>query len=544
MNAIKALLITCGLTLYYGSSYGNTPRNNVIREINNATAQLNINPELSAQLASEALKQSYTLGEDELVINSSLVLARAYHLLGSFDRCFETIFYIYDHYSAEQYPKYFAQISMRMSNLYRAIKDYDQALQYANQALELYQSLNDSIGIASYYNTRGMIESHVGQLDKAELSLNEALGIFRRLGSELDVARVLNNLALYETPHNRKKIGQLKESLSLNKKNGNRWAMAENYNNLATHYFYLQEYHQATMALDSARTIALSLNARELICDNYRYQSWVDYGQKNYKAAHDNLLKVYEIEEKLLSEKLMRNTQLAATNKKIEQQQAAAELNQKQHELEILKRNMTILGISFVVLALFFIYITVTRKQRKRMERLNQKITIEAKEKEILTLSLQNNQTEKQATELMMEHQKREMINLSFHIHNRTEILGKIKEMVKQTTKMPESEVTTNLKRILSFINQYQNKDNEIKELTQHIDDICSEFSSKLKKLHPELTKNELQLASFLRINMSSKEISLFSGTSEKSINMARYRLRKHFSLTNDVRLNDYLKSI
>ena len=52
-------------------------------------------------------------------------------------------------------------------------------------------------------------------------------------------------------------------------------------------------------------------------------------------------------------------------------------------------------------------------------------------------------------------------------------------------------------------------------------------FFKNLKKLHPNLTRNDLKLCAYLRINLSTKEIAPLFGISVRSVEIKRYRLRK-----------------
>jgi len=60
-----------------------------------------------------------------------------------------------------------------------------------------------------------------------------------------------------------------------------------------------------------------------------------------------------------------------------------------------------------------------------------------------------------------------------------------------------------------------------------------SEFDDKLLKNYPDLWPSELKLCAYLRLNLSTKEISDLTGQRTEAIEKARYRLRKKFGLTN-----------
>ena len=71
------------------------------------------------------------------------------------------------------------------------------------------------------------------------------------------------------------------------------------------------------------------------------------------------------------------------------------------------------------------------------------------------------------------------------------------------------------------------------------------DFYKALNKKFPDLTNNERKLCAFLRLNMSTKEISAITFQSVHSITIARSRLRKKLNITHsDISLTDFLLSI
>lgn len=83
-------------------------------------------------------------------------------------------------------------------------------------------------------------------------------------------------------------------------------------------------------------------------------------------------------------------------------------------------------------------------------------------------------------------------------------------------------------------------KDFELRFLQTHTD-----FYVNLLELCPDLTMNERRLCAFLKMDMSTKEISMVTGQSIRSINMARFRLRKKMNINNsETSLFDLLAKI
>lgn len=91
-----------------------------------------------------------------------------------------------------------------------------------------------------------------------------------------------------------------------------------------------------------------------------------------------------------------------------------------------------------------------------------------------------------------------------------------------------------------------QNIDNKIwKEFSSRFHETNHAFYDKLLQQFPQLSQSELKLCAYLRLNMSTKEISDLTGQRMESIDVARYRLRKKLGISNsDSNLVTFLTQI
>lgn len=80
--------------------------------------------------------------------------------------------------------------------------------------------------------------------------------------------------------------------------------------------------------------------------------------------------------------------------------------------------------------------------------------------------------------------------------------------------------------------------------LEKHIKNVHFDFLKRLKEKHPKISPRELDLATYLLINMSTKELAEVMNISIGGVEVARYRLRKKLGLKNKENLNSYLMSI
>jgi DNA-binding CsgD family transcriptional regulator len=83
--------------------------------------------------------------------------------------------------------------------------------------------------------------------------------------------------------------------------------------------------------------------------------------------------------------------------------------------------------------------------------------------------------------------------------------------------------------------------DQEWDQFAKHFDKVHSDFVMQLKTKHPDISPNEVKLCSYLRMNLSSKEIAQLLNISLRGVEISRYRLRKKLNLQGGENLFDYL---
>ena len=90
-------------------------------------------------------------------------------------------------------------------------------------------------------------------------------------------------------------------------------------------YFYAKQYNNALMALQRAYEVASSISAKELICDNYEYLSWVYDALGDHKNAYKCLMQLYTLSKELQSGSKLRIVEQEISHKQYQNQQRKAE---------------------------------------------------------------------------------------------------------------------------------------------------------------------------------------------------------------------------
>lgn len=138
-----------------------------------------------------------------------------------------------------------------------------------------------------------------------------------------------------------------------------------------------------------------------------------------------------------------------------------------------------------------------------------------------------------------------EMASAAMHLVKKGELLTKIKGELTQMMKRLENEqAVSEVKKMIRSLNDDENLDKEWEGFSKHFDKVHSDFLVRVKEVHPNLTGNEMKLCTYLRMNLSTKEIAQLMNISVRGVEISRYRLRKKMGLSSEVNLFDYLINI
>lgn len=479
---------------------------------------------------------------NELRAQAMLLQSQAEQLLGNFDMSIKNL------YDAEKYIKpsdkpQSAQLYSLMGRVYGKLGDYNKAIELNDKATSIFKVLGDSTSIAECYNERGVMHYLLNEFLIAEGFFQRALVINRAQRNLKGIATNLSNLCLYQG-NTDEKLKLIHEAITINKNLDSQWSLGENYNNMGKQYYFGEQYPEALEALQKAYEYAHNIGARELICDNYEYSSWVYAAIGNYEQAFKYLNQMYALSKELQSSNKLRNIEQEISYKRYQDQKYATEMQEQTYKIELLKRNLWLLSCIFTLGIASCIFLYKWYKRKKNLQLVEACYQLQLSEQKISELKLHQQELELQNVQNALQASQQEATSFAVFLKSRNELLDKIREMIKEGYKIDSQAIVPHLKKINSFIKQYQNGDKANTPLLTNIEDKNNEFLQKLITLHPKLTQGEKYLATLLRVNLSTKEIAMLTGTTPKSVNMNRYRLRKSLNLSAEEELTDYLQNI
>jgi DNA-binding CsgD family transcriptional regulator len=139
----------------------------------------------------------------------------------------------------------------------------------------------------------------------------------------------------------------------------------------------------------------------------------------------------------------------------------------------------------------------------------------------------------------------KELVNNSLQVVKKNKVLNDIiKKMKDIDSEAMDDAAKTRFTKLNKTIAREIDNDKSWNNLEKHIRNVHFDFLKRLKDRYPAITPREMDLATYLLMNMSTKEIAEIMNISEGGVELARYRLRKKLELTRKDNLTGFLMTI
>lgn len=158
-------------------------------------------------------------------------------------------------------------------------------------------------------------------------------------------------------------------------------------------------------------------------------------------------------------------------------------------------------------------------------------LELEKNEKEIIKL-----QNEKLEQEVLLK--KKELANTSMHLMEKSDTLTKIKERVSRLSE------TNDIKSITDLIKDAEKINANWEVFAAHFDELNDDFLNKLKKQYPQLTTSDLKVCAYIKLNLTTKEISQLLNITVRGVEVSRYRIRKKIGLPTEQSFSTFFNQI
>lgn len=445
-----------------------------------------------------------------------------------------------------------ARLQSLAGSVYKTLGNYDKAVEHCLAGLKIYESLKDNVGIAQIYRIMGSIYKYKGDYEKSLFYYFSGLRLNEELRNLSGTANAYNNIGIVYVMMNdiEKALSYYHRSLDINIAEGIDNEAAINYGNIGVAYLALGQLDSALYYISKRHATALQLNDKKGIAISL--ESFGDYYLKSgqYDKATECYMKVLQQSRSLGILETTKNTLLSLSDlynekgdyrtassyykafinlrdsllnqetlRRIEQIEMEYQYDKERQQHQIadqkkkIVRTVIFITLIFSVITLVLIYLmqNVKLKQKNLREK---------------ALNL-----EKQQLQYEVGFKDKELFSKAIYLAEKNELINDITRRLNKVLSDPKEKnnIIKDIIRDLKFnSNTHTWEEFEFIFLKVHPD-----FFNTLSKRYPELSPNERRLCAFLRLNLSTKDISNITHQSPHTLTVARTRLRKKLGIAN-----------
>ena len=385
-----------------------------------------------------------------------------------------------------------------IGDIFSERKEYGQARKYYLMAQEINKSINNDFIKAGLLEGLGIVSVKEGQVEEPLKFLNEALEIrlnINDLHGVLDTYLALGDYYLARNDLVKTKEWYLKAMSS--GKQSSRWQVVQ----IAADHL-TQIYHDAGNYKKAYEMKNLSAQLNDSIFNN---QSTTKLTRLALQYEYDRQIKFQELKQQ----------------KEIDRQKNR-------------KTFFILLSTIFLLLIIMIVLLLVNQRRKLINSQLRQKQ---------LDLESKNILLEKEKLKNELVYKNKELTTNVMYLVQKNEFITDIAQRAKEIIAGQPESVKQSFSNLAADLQR--NTDNNVwKEFEVRFQEVHQDFYRRLNERFPNLSPNEKKLAAFLRLNMSSKDISSITFQSPESIKIARSRLRKKMELPPDENLITFLEKI
>ena len=557
----------------------NTPKNQEKAILFNKLAQdyREAHPDSSIYFAKKGLALATEIDYPLGIAENAASLGDFYVGYDSLDRAKENYILAIVYFKQLKKDYDLANLLKIVGNIYLTQGNYSEALLYYSNCQKVSERNNFKDILPHVYNNSGLVYMNTGDNVKALKYLLKSYKGFKEIGLIEEVGYAVSNIADIYLSESKDSlaINYYNEALSIFKERGNFIEVASiymvfgsneydkgNFNEALKYYEEAHDFFKSQKEeylgpksyilvniLGNFGSVYYQLGDRQKAIDyleealelaqNNHYLTWVEHNtyelfkiyedEGNYKIALDYFKLYEESGDQILSESSIRKITQLEMQFEFDEKIRKRELEVAQKEAEQEKREL--MYLLFIVFGVLVTIVAILLFLNQR----NKTIKVELKRK---NLGLEHDKLQQE-----LEHRNRELAtNVMFllkkneFITHTAEKLAGMKKQFKEENKRVIQDVIRDL---------LQNTSKEVwKEFEVRFQEVHSEFYNNLNEKYPDLTPNEKKICAFLRLNMSTKDISAITYQSVRSIDMARFRLRKKIGLETDENLVTFLAQV
>lgn len=370
-------------------------------------------------------------------------------------------------------------------------KRFAEGIAYLEQSIAYFKKEKLLINLARKYNQMGTLYLACDSIDKAKSYFTLALKLSTDVNKEMIIADAKGNLgnAHFKNNEFNKALQRYLESFDTHKKTKNVISLREDYFNLARTYKAVGNYKKA-----------------------------YEFKEKHFNL-HDSIFKKESIE----------NLQNLEVRYETEKKETALELQDK--EIETLNKEVKISNLTKTLYSIGMIgFIAISGLLYFGYNQRIKRFQIAREKKEAMLHQ-------------EIEFKKKELTSQTLHLVQKNTFIEELKENLVRIKDSPEL-FKIEFRRLIMLLKKENAEDKDWEVFKSYFSEVHNNFDLKLKDIQSSISEKEIRLASFLRMNLSTKEIASMLNVLPDSVLKSKYRLKKKLNISKDDDLTSFLNNL
>lgn len=471
-------------------------------------------------------------------------------------------------------------------------------------ALGYDKALNDSTGIAISYNQIGRIHQMKGHFQIAQNFIQKSVQILEKLDDEIRLADAYNSLAAIEMRQKNFKssIPYNEKATAIYIKHNDDYFLPQSYLDLGIAYSKegdeekALDYWQKSLEISKQKKLwateaSIYFNLSKRQRDKKNYKEALRLGVQSLEASKTakNRYKITQAENLLAQIYNLKNEPqkaLAFSNKGVEGAQASSNdialLTGLEARAEAYKKLGNYKAASTDYYDMIVLNDSIYNKEKSlQIEEQRAIFDTERKENDIRNLSLEVEKSELQKSlyagglfsalaigglvffgfnqrnkrkelayqqkEEKMKNEiafkKKELISQTLHLVNKNTLIQDLKQKLLEIRKASDNQAK-DIGQLVRKLDSENTSDANWEVFKSHFAAVHKDFEVKIKAYSDDITNNDVRLAAFLKMKLTTKEIAAMLNVLPESVTKTKYRLKKKFNLDVDEDFDSFLENV
>lgn len=273
-------------------------------------------------------------------------LGVAYRNQGALEKALEYYLTSMKIYTTLDNKEGIATTKNNISNIYSLKKDYEKAMKYLEESNDLFKELGNNNQIIGSMNNLGNLYSDIQLFEKAQKYYSEAYQLSEQNGVKFaDPLTNIGNIYFRQGDYDRA-IENYQKALTIERENNNQLGVLNIMTNLGITLAKAKQPKPAQEYLENALKMSNELQSYTNLPTVYKATAENYYNQGKFKEAYTTQLKYDEYREKIYGDE---------SSRKIAQMEMIMSFQEKEKEIELLRKNDEIKSLELQKTRLFII---------------------------------------------------------------------------------------------------------------------------------------------------------------------------------------------